>query len=430
MLYVELAVVVALIFVNGFLAMSELALVSARRPLLEQMSRNGSNGAKAALELIREPGRFLSAVQVGITLVGIVAGAFSGATLASRGDAWLEQLGVPSRFAEPAAYVGVVATMTYLSVVVGELVPKQVGLRNAERVATLVARPMQILAMAAAPIVILLDVSARMGLRLIGHGGEKLQGVTDEEIRTLIAEAERSGLVEPEERTMISRVMRLGDRTVRAIMTPRPEIEWVDLAKDDAALDEAVRTAEHRRLVAAEGEIDHVVGVVPVRTALVAMAHGKPAAVRNLVTRVPVISDRMAAMDVVEQLRQSPVNMVLVVDEHGSVQGVVTDGDILKTLIADLEVDGAPQIVQREDGSLLIDGSFPIDELAERLDLALHSERGYHTVAGFMLDRFRRLPRAGEAFLQGAWRFEVIDLDGQRIDKILAVPLPGLHRRA
>lgn len=430
MLYVELAVVVALIFVNGLLAMSELALVSARRPLLEQMSRNGSNGAKAALELIREPGRFLSAVQVGITLVGIVAGAFSGATLASRADAWLEQLGVPSRFAEPAAYVGVVATMTYLSVVVGELVPKQVGMRNAERVATLVARPMQILAMAAAPVVILLDVSARLGLRVIGQGGQKLQGVTDEEIRTLIAEAERSGLVEPEERTMISRVMRLGDRTVRAIMTPRPEIEWLDLAKDDAALDEAIRTAEHRRLVAAEGEIDHVVGVVPVRPALVAMAAGRPAAVRSLVTRVPVISDRMAAMDVVEQLRQSPVNMVLVVDEHGSVQGVVTDGDILKTLIADLDVDGAPHIVQREDGSLLIDGSFPIDELAERLDLSLPREREYHTVAGFMLDRLRRLPKAGEAFLQGAWRFEVIDLDGQRIDKILAVPLPGLHRRA
>lgn len=183
-------------------------------------------------------------------------------------------------------------------------------------------------------------------------------------------------------------------------------------------------------MVAAEGEIDHVVGVVPVRAALVAIADGKAAAVRNLVTRVPVISDRMAAMDVVEQLRQSPVNMVLVVDEHGSVQGVVTDGDILKTLVADLEVDGAPQIVQRDDGSLLIDGSFPIDELAERLDLALPRERDYHTVAGFMLDRLRRLPRAGESFLQGAWRFEVIDLDGQRIDKILAAPLPGLHRRA
>src|SRR5215211_3459974 len=209
MLVVELAVVVGLIVLNGFLAMSELALVSARRPLLEQMARDGSRGAAVALHLTREPGRMLSTVQIGITLVGIIAGAFSGATIAERGDAWLESQGMPTHIAEPLAFAVVIVTITYFSVVLGELVPKQLGLRNAERIAALVSRPMKMLALAASPVVSLLDVSARLGLRLLGQSRQQEAGVTDEEMRTMIAEAERTGLVEPEESSMISRVLRL-----------------------------------------------------------------------------------------------------------------------------------------------------------------------------------------------------------------------------
>lgn len=429
MLYIELSIVVVLIFVNGLLAMSELALVSARRPLLEQMAKSGSRGAVAALALTSDPGRFLSSVQVGITLVGIIAGTFSGATLAARGDAWLESFGMPSKYAEPASYVVVVALITYLSVVIGELVPKQVGLRNAERVAIWVSRPMQIFALVATPIVVLLDRSARLGLKVIGQGGEKEQKVTDEEIHTLIAEAERSGLVEPEERSMISGVMRLGDRSVRAVMTPRPDIEWIDLEDDDAVLREALRTAEHHRVLAANGDIDHVVGVVPVHNALVALMDGDVKAVRGMVAEVPVVSDRIAAIDVVEQLRQSPVRMVLVVDEHGSIEGIVTEGDILKSLVADFDDEDMPRIVHRDDGSMLIDGSFPVDEAAEQLGLKLPERHGYSTVAGFVLDRLRHLPRVGESFRFGAWRFEVIDMDSKRVDKVLVSPQRELHRR-
>lgn len=428
MLVVELAIVFALIGLNGFLAMSELALVSARRPLLEQRAREGSRGAAVALDLTREPGRMLSAVQIGITLVGIIAGAFSGATIAERADAWLEGLGVATRIAEPVAFTVVIAMITYFSVVVGELVPKQIGMLNAERIATLVARPMQILATAAGPAVTLLDLSARLGLRLLGQRGHREPSVTDEEIITMIAEAERSGLVEPEERSMISRVMRLGDRTVRGVMTPRPDVEWIDLQGTADEIRDGIRSSHHSRILVANGTIDEIVGAIPVRAALAHMMDNGSTDVPMLVQKVPAVSDRLPALDVVQQLRHSPLNLVLVVDEHGSLEGIVTEGDILKTIVADIEEDEGPRIVQRDDGSLLIDGAYPFDELAERIGIQPPSRRAYHTVAGFVLDKMRRLPKAGESFREGFWRFEIVDVDAQRIDKVLAVPQPTLHR--
>lgn len=428
MLLVELAIVVGLIVINGFLAMSELALVSAKRPRLEQMSREGSRGASVALDLTADPGRMLSAVQIGITLVGIIAGAFSGATIAERADAWLEGQGMPTRFAEPVAYVAVIAIITYLSVVAGELVPKQLGLRNAERIAVIVARPMQLLALAAAPVVSLLTWSARSGLALLGQSQQRQAGVTDEEIRTMIAEGERSGIMEAEEHSMISRVMRLGDRSVRAIMTPRPDFEWLDLQADDDEIRRAIRGARHGRILAANGDVDDIVGAIPVRAALVALMDDGVAAIQSLVQPVPAVSDRLGAIDVVEQLRQSPLNLVVVVDEHGSIEGIVTEGDILKTIVANIEEDDSPQIVQREDGSLLVDGAYPIDELGERLGIPLPEKHSFHTVAGFVLDRMRRVPKAGEAFRHGLWRFEVVDIDGQRIDKVMVAAAPPLHR--
>ncbi len=428
MLIVELVIVAALIVANGFLAMSELALVSAKKPLLERMQRGGSRGAGVALTLTREPGRMLSAVQIGITLVGIVAGAFSGVTIAERGDAWLESLGVPTRVAEPLAYVAVIAIITYFSVVLGELVPKQVGLRNAERIAVIVARPMQVVATGAAPIVWLLDRSARLGLRLLGQAHQVKAVVTDEEIRTLIQEAERAGAVEPEERSMIDGVMRLGDRSVRGIMTSRTDLEWIDLQGTEADVRAALRNARHERLLAANGGVDEIVGALPVRRALAALLKQNLGNVWALVEKVPIVSERMSALDAVEQLRQSPLNLVVVADEHGTVEGIVTEGDILKTIVADIAEEERPRIVQRNDGSLLVDGTFPIDELGDRLGLTLPPAYDYHTVAGFALERMRRLPRIGESFQYGGWRFEIVDVDGRRIDKVLAAAQPTLHR--
>lgn len=428
MLLVELAIVFGLIMLNGFLAMSELALVSARRPLLEQMARDGSRGAAVALDLTREPGRMLSAVQIGITLVGIIAGALSGAAIAERADAWLESQGMPTRIAEPLAFAVVIVTITYFSVVAGELVPKQIGMMKAERIAALVARPMQMLAMAAGPAVSLLDGSARLGLRLLGQRGHRGSRVTDEEITNMIAEAERTGLVEPEERSMISRVMRLADRSVRGVMTPRPDVEWLDLQGSDAEIRDAVRSARHGRILAANGTIDEIVGAIPVRAALVSLMDQGVEGIRQLVQMLPAVSDHLAALDVLEQPRHSPLNLVLVVDEHGSLEGIVTEGDILKTIVADIEENENLRIVQRDDGSLLIDGGYPFDELAERISISAPPQRAYHTVAGFALDRMRRLPKTGESFVHGLWRFEIVDVDGQRIDKMLAVPQRNLHR--
>jgi putative hemolysin len=430
MLIVELVIVAALIVANAFLAMSELALVSAKKPLLERMQRGGSRGAGVALALTRDPGRMLSAVQVGITLVGIVAGAFSGVTFAERGDAWLETLGVPTRIAEPLAYVAVIAIITYLSVVLGELVPKQFGLRNAERIAVIVARPMQLVATVAAPVVWLLDRSARLGLRLLGQVRQPEAAVTDEEIRTLIQEAERTGTVGPEERSMIHGVMRLGDRSVRGIMTPRTDVEWIDLQGSEADVRAALRSAQHERLLAADGGVDEIVGAIPVRRALAALLEGDVGAVRGLVEKVPIVSERMSALDAVEQLRQSSLNLLVVADEHGTIEGIITEGDILKTIVADIGEEERPRIAPRDDGSLLIDGTFPIDELGDRLGVALPRAHDYHTVAGFVLDRMRRVPRIGESFHYGGWRFEIVDVDGRRIDKVLAAAQPTLHRSA
>lgn len=428
MLIIELTIVLALIALNGFLAMSELALVSARRPLLEQKARDGSRGAAVALDLTREPGRMLSAVQIGITLVGIIAGAFSGVTIAERLDSWLEGQGMATRIAEPVAFVLVISVITYCSVVLGELVPKQVGLRNAETVAVAVARPMRVLATVAAPLVALLDVSSRSMLRLLGQGGGRDTAVTDEEIRTMIDEAERTGLVSAEERSMISGVMRMADRPVRAIMTPRMEVEWIDLDKDDDAILTCVRKAEHSRLIACAGGIDEIVGAISIRAALLAEREGGAAAVRALVRPVPMVSERLSAIAAIEQLRQSPFNLVAVIDEHGSLMGLATEGDVLKAIVADMEPDEeSPRLTERDDGSLLIDGAFPIDELSDRLGVKLPSH-SYHTVAGFVLQRMQRLPSIGESFVFGSWRFEVIDVDGRRIDKVLVSRQATLHR--
>lgn len=428
MLIVELLIVAALIVANGFLAMSELALVSAKKPVLERMHRSGSRGAGVALVVTQEPGRMLSTVQIGITLVGIVAGAFSGATIAERGDAWLESLGMPTPVAEPLAYVIVIAVITYFSVVLGELVPKQIGLRNAERIAAVVGRPMRILATVASPIVGLLAWSARLGLRLFGYGEQKASPVTDEEIRTLMEEAERTGAVEPEERSMIDGVMRLGDRSVRGIMTPRTDLKWIDLHGSDHEVVTALKAAEHERLLAANGTIDEIVGAIPVRSALVALLDKDVGEVWRLVEKVPVVSDRLNALAAIEQLRRSPLNLLIVVDEHGTVEGIVTEGDVLKTIVADIAEDEGPRIVERADGSLLIDGTFPIDKVGDRLGIVLPSSRDYHTAAGFVLDRMRRLPRIGESFQYAGWRFEVVDVDGRRIDKVMATQSGLLHR--
>jgi putative hemolysin len=433
MLYAEIAIVVALILLNGLLALAELAIVSSRRARLRALADREVVGARRALALAADPGRFLSTVQIGITLVGVLSGAFSGATLGSRLGEWLVSMGLPTGVAETVGVGLVVAVITYFSLVIGELVPKQIALRNPEKIAVRAAPAMTVMARIASPVAWFLDVSGRAVLRALGYGPQAEHRVTDDEIRALIAEAETTGVIEPGERAMIAGVMRLGDRPVQAVMTPRRDLDMVDLSADAAAIRAAIAASIHSRLPVHDGDPEEILGVVQAKDLLDAHLRGESPDIRSHVRPVPNVPDTADALDLVDIIKSSPVHMALVHDEYGHFEGIVTNADILQAIVGDFRTDDGPvepDAVRRDDGSWLIAGSMPVDEMAERLSIDVPSERTYHTAAGFLLNRLGRLPDVGESFDSQGWRFEVVDLDGRRIDKILARRIAGARRRA
>ena len=422
MIIIELVVAISLIALNGALALSELAIVSARRSKLKAQADAGSPGASAALALASNPGRFLSTVQVGITLIGVLAGAFSGVTFGERLGAGLAEAGVPAAYAQSIGIGAVVVVISYLSVIIGELVPKQLALRNPERLAIAVAPMMTRAARVATPVVTLLDASGRALLRAIGSTETPRARVTDEDIRALIAEAASSGVIEPEERSMIAGVMRLGDRRVRALMTPRREVDMIDLSASPEQIERRLRESGHSRFPAYYDTPDDVVGIVQAKDLLDAYLDTGVLDARTHVRAAPVVPDTIDALDVLETLKASPVHVALVHDEYGHFQGIVTTYDILEAIAGTFRTEGPPEpnVVRRADGSLLLAGDMPVDELAEVLDIRVPAERDYDTLGGFMLTMLGRIPTAGEEVLDQGWRLEVVDLDGRRIDKVLA----------
>ncbi|GLS40165.1 DNA-binding protein [Mesorhizobium tianshanense] len=433
MLYAEIAIVAVLICVNGLLAMSELAIVSSRPARLKAMIDRGVKGAGRALALGSNPGKFLSSVQIGITLVGVLSGAFSGATLGERLSVFLASIGVRESIADPIGVGIVVALITYFSLIIGELVPKQIALRDPERVAARVAPAMTILATVSAPLVFLLDISGRAMLWLLGQRGESEEKVTDEEIKMLVAEAEHHGTIESDERRMIAGVMRLGDRAVRAVMTPRTEVDWINLQADDAATRKLLMETQHSRLPAGDGSVDAMIGVVQTRDVLAAMLGGRALDSRRHVRAAPIVHDQADALDVLSTLRESDVPMALVHDEYGHFEGIVTPADILEAITgvfrADLDAgDEEENAVKRDDGSWLLAGYMQADEMADVLGIDLPENRDYETVAGYVLSHLHHLPTTGECVDAQGWRFEVVDLDGRRIDKLIATRLPAGHR--
>ncbi|MCU0790777.1 MAG: hemolysin family protein [Nitratireductor sp.] len=431
MVYVEIGLVVLLTVLNGLLAMSELAVVSARPARLQVMEKQGSAGARQALKLASDPGAFLSTVQIGITLVGVLSGAFSGATLGERLSVWLAGAGMPPFWADVVGVTLVVTLVTYLSLIIGELVPKRLALRNPERIAAAVAPFMMLLSRVAWPLVFLLDHSGRLVLALLGQGAETEQNVTEEEIRTLVAEAETSGVLEPGEGQMISRVMRLGDSSVRLVMTPRVEVDMIDLTDTVAHNMKRIRESPHSRLPAHDGDPDEPLGIVWVKD-LVGRKVTRQAELRALVRQAPIIPAPADALDVIDTLRQSTVHIGLVHDEYGHFLGVVTTADLLEAIVgvfADEEGPPEEAIVQRADGSRLISGWMPATALAEALSMHLPKSRKYETAAGMLIEAFGRLPEPGDQVNIGHWHFEVVDLDGRRIDKIIATPRAGKRGR-
>ncbi|MCC6471686.1 MAG: HlyC/CorC family transporter [Alphaproteobacteria bacterium] len=433
MLLIELAVVALLIVVNGLLAMSELAVVSSRPAKLRSMAELGVKGSRRALALASDPSRFLSTVQIGITTVGVLSGAFSGATLGQRLSLWLKTLGLAAGTADILGVGLVVAAITYLSLIIGELVPKQLGLRAPEAIAVRVAPTMTVLAMIGAPLVWLLDRSGKAALRLLGQHEEPAQRVTEEEIKTLIAEAESAGVLEPDERRMITGVMRLGDRPVRAVMTPRQSVNMIGVDADPATARKAIAESPHSRLPVWEGTPDTVIGVVQAKDLLDACLEGKQPSVRDFVRKAPIVPETADALDVVSELKGAKVHMGLVHDEYGTFQGVVTPADIMEAIAGAFRTEEGlpePAVVRRDDGSFLIAGSMPADEFAELTGMKLPEGRRYHTVAGFVLECLGRLPALGESLDANGWRIEVVDLDGRRIDKLLCKRLAARRRAA
>lgn len=422
--WIDILIIIALIAVNGVLAMSELAIVSSREARLKAMARSGSSGAKCALELAAEPGRFLSTVQTGITLISIINGAFSGASLGEPVAERLQLIGLSESSAHTIGFGVVVVLITFVSLVIGEIVPKQIALRSPEPLAAAISRPMNWLARITAPFVWLLDRSSAGIFRLFGLDRESRNQVTAEELHLVVAEARSAGVLEESERAIISGIVRLADRPVREVMTPRTEIDWIDTSATPEEIREALLATPHSRVPVADGSVENIVGVIQLRDVVAALLEGRPLDVAHLCRSAPVIPDLMDAMDALAVLRKADVPLALVNDEYGHLDGIVTPGSILAALAGtfahDIEQGEEPPLVEREDGSWLVSGAASADLLTDRLGVTMPEDRDFSTVAGFALSVLKHLPEIGEKFRHDGWSFEIVDMDGRKIDKLLA----------
>jgi putative hemolysin len=420
----DVLLILGLIALNGVLAMSELAIVSSREARLKAMARSGSSGAHCALELAADPGRFLSTVQSGITLIAIFAGAFSGATLGEPAAQRMQLLGLDPNAAHTVGFGLVIVLTTYVSLVIGEIVPKQFALRSPEPIAVVMSRPMRWLSVITAPFVWVLDRSSALIFKLLGLDRESKNQVTAEELHLVVAEAQTAGVLEEDERAMISGIVRLADRPVREVMTPRMEIDWIDVHATSEEVRSALIDTPHSRIPVADGSVENIVGVIQTRDVLAAMLEGHQIDLEQLCREAPVIPDLMDAMDALVVLRNADVPLALVHDEYGHLDGIVTPGSILAalagTFASDVHQADEPALVEREDGSWLVSGAASADVLVDRLGLKLRQDRDFSTVAGFALSVLKHLPETGETFRHDGWSFEIVDMDGRKIDKLIA----------
>ncbi|RVQ67080.1 HlyC/CorC family transporter [Croceicoccus ponticola] len=428
--WTDVFIIAGLIVLNGLFSLSELAIVSSRSARLRRMADDGSKGAKVALSLIADSGKFLSTVQIGITLIGIVAGAYSGASLGGPVGERLAvislQMGFPLEqdTANNVGFALVIVLTTYFSLVAGELTPKQIALRAREEIAVVAAPPMAMLARVAAPVVWLLDNSTILLLRLIGLGKDRDSGVTAEELKMIMLEATRSGAIEEAEHTIMAEVLRLADRPVRELMTPRTEIDWLDRRAGIEDMRKVIAASPHSLLLVGQGSVENIIGVIKVRELLAALMKGRKPNLTRLMKKAEIIPDQIDALDALRIMRNGDVAMALVHDEYGHFEGIVTPADLLSALVghfvAHADDGDDPLIVEREDGSLLLSGALPADRLAEGLGIDLPESREFATAAGYVLWMMKRLPVEGEYFREQGWRIEIVDMDGRRIDKLLA----------
>jgi putative hemolysin len=432
--WLDVVIILLLVCLNGVFSMSELAVVSARKPRLKAMARAGRRGAQTALDLASDPGRFLSTVQIGITLIGIIAGAYSGASIGGPTGERIALLGVDPETAQTLGFILVIVLTTFASLVVGELVPKQFALRNPEGIAVKVALPMRWLSRATAPFGWLLDKTSGLIFRLLRLNRESGDHVTAEDLHLVVAEAATAGVLEESERVLISSVVRLADRPTREVMTPRIEVDWIDVDADQETIRRKLIEASHNRIPVAEGSVDRLIGVVQARDVVSCLIAGREIDLRVLMKPAPVVPDQLDAMDAMNVLRDSEVPMAFVHDEYGHFEGLVTPGNLLTALagkfISSADFDADPPLVERDDGSWWVSGSVSADAMAENLCISLPEDRDYATAAGFALSVLKHLPEVGERFSYRGWQFEISDMDGRKIDKILASEIKRGGRRA
>lgn len=429
----EISILLLLILINGLFSLSEMAVISARKVRLQQRAGEGSRGARSALDLAVQPTRFLSTVQIGITLIGILSGAFGGATLAEALEAYFNRYPVLQPYSEAIGIGIVVAAVAYFLLVFGELIPKRIALSNAERIAARVAPIMQLLAAITRPIVSFLSLSTDVTARLLGIKSASEPAITEEEVKILIDQGRKSGVFEDVEQEIVERVFRLSDRTVSSLMTHRSEMVWLDVEDPLEVNIQKIIASGHSNFIVCSGDFDDVIGILRAKDLLREYATQGSVAIPASLPMPPFVPEGMNALEVVARLRQDKIPVALIVDEYGTIDGMVTLTDVLEAIVGDipaLDDKGEPAATRREDGSWLLDGMMPVDELEVLFDLdRLPDDAGeYATVGGLFMAQLARVPRMGDTFEWRDLRFEVVDMDGHRVDKVLVMPLKPRER--
>jgi len=417
-----------LFLLNGVFAMSELAIASSRKTRLQQWAEEGDERAAVALRLAEHPNRFLATVQIGITLIGIVTGFYGGATLSEPVARYLARVPALAPYSQSIAVLLVVGLVTYLSLLIGELVPKRLALQNPERIAMAIAQPMNVLSRVAAPLVTLLGASSELILRLLGvrHAGDP--PITEEEIEILLQEGAAAGVFAPAEHEMVEGIFDLGDREARELMTPRYRLVALDV---DDPLDENFRkmaASPHQVFPVYEGDLDRLLGMAPVKSLWAASLSGDPIDLRALTESALIVPESMPALEVLQRFRDRASNAAMVVDEYGGIQGLISLHDLMEAITGDLAVsqERSGEVVRREDGSWLLDGALPVHEVRDVLEIddPLPGEENgdYETLGGFLMSRLERIPNIGDTTDWSGHRFEVVDMDGRRVDRVLVTP--------
>jgi len=430
MIYTEVLIIFFLLLLNAYFALSEIAIVSASKPMLKHMVKQGDKKAEIALSLAENPGRFLSTVQVGITLVGILAGAYGGATIAEKIAPKFDEFEFIKGYGETVAVALIVTCITYFSVVIGELIPKRVGLRHPERIATAVARPMVVLSWIAHPIVIVLEVSGNVLMKILGIFNDDVDEVSEEEFKAILSEGAESGVIEKSEHEMLQRVIRLDDRDVKSIMTHRTEVVFIDINDTVDEIRTKVHEAGHSRYPVIDGNPDELKGIVQAKELLdSALGDLREINVMQHIKDVMILPESASCLQALESFKRNHINLIVIVDEYGSTQGIVTHSDLLEAIVGILpsnyDHDDQLKITQRSDGSWLVDGRTPIEEIHLSIGLdQISADEDFDTIAGYVLEHLRKTPKEGAKFEAHRHRFEIVDMDGHRIDKLLITKLP------